>query len=148
MNDADYVYNESSLNKIDGKRIEHEELLLDGSKFFIFKYFHKETVGEEKTTVKYVGNKDMSADTYNFKYIKDGAEPKEETGLTLDELKKRIQKIKELGFVTTYLNNKSGGAIRKKSKVVKKRLSKKKPVRRGSAKQKRSADSANSFEMW
>ena len=91
-----YLHKISTEEIKNGKKVTHEEKIVEGTKGFTAKYFHKEGNKSNKTIV-------LSKDSgkYLLKVNVNG-EPKEMT-LTKDELLSELKKRKELKYIHDYV---------------------------------------------
>ena|ERR1700744_3692207 len=124
-----YLHDVKNTSISDGKKITHEEYVIDGDKGLLIKYYHKEGDEAEKIIIARKGS------GFVMKTVK--GEKKDEKDLNKEELDKELSKNKKLKFAAEYVKALQQGGIRKRSRKGSKKVSKKvskKRSRKGSKK--------------
>uniref|UniRef100_A0A6C0EC76 Uncharacterized protein n=1 Tax=viral metagenome TaxID=1070528 RepID=A0A6C0EC76_9ZZZZ len=110
----------------DGKKVVHEEYVINGTKGLRIKYYHKENDNIEKIVVGTKGDGNYFLKTTKNK------DTKTEENLSKDDLLKVLKKDKSLDFALDYIKKEMKGGSRKTSRKTKK--SSKKSSKKGSKK--------------
>lgn len=129
-----YLHDVKHKTIMDGKKVTHEELVINGPKGLSIKYYHK----DENVSLKIVVHEKDG----KFMMRTMEGEEKKEKELTKEELVKELSKNKELKFALEYVKSQKGGVkVSKKTsrkstaKKVSKKSSRKTQAKKTSKKQ-------------
>ncbi len=122
-----FLHDVRNASIINGKKIVHEEYVINGPKGLLIKFYHK----ENDVTVKYVIK---ALDANNFKFKSMIGEKVSDQTYSKDDLLNELKKHKDLKFALDYIKTQKGGAKVSSKGASKKKVETKTTQKKGSKK--------------